>query len=88
MARVRISLPDELLAAARAAHLDISALTTAALAAELERRDKIVQMSRAIALIEEDLDPLTPEQRAQGKQWADGVLRAASRHNSAGSGTS
>ena len=51
MARVNITLPDDLLSQARAAGLNVSRLAAAALAEELDRRAKLQLRDRVQAIV-------------------------------------
>ena len=61
MARVNITVPDELLDQARAAGLNVSRLAAAALAEEIDRRVKIAELDAYLAALDVDLGPV-PEQ--------------------------
>jgi hypothetical protein len=70
MARVNITLPDDLLNRARAAGLNVSRLAAAALAEELDRRVKLSELDAYLADLENQLGP-----RA-AREWADAALPA------------
>ena len=74
MARVNITIPDELLAQAREAGLNVSKLAAAALAEELDRRSKIRALEEYLAELDAELGPMTPEEEAAGKAWAERVF--------------
>lgn len=76
MARVNITVPDELLGRARVAGLNISRLTAAALAEELERRTKIAELESYLAELDAELGPISHQESAAARQWADQVLPA------------
>jgi post-segregation antitoxin (ccd killing protein) len=78
MARVNITVPDELLAQARAAGLSISRVTSAALAEELDRRTKIAELDAYLAELDTELGPVPAAEAAAARAWADRVLPAAS----------
>jgi post-segregation antitoxin (ccd killing protein) len=71
MARVNITLPDELLAEARAAGLNVSRLAASAVAEELDRRAKIAELDAYLAELNADLGSLGNEELAAARQWAD-----------------
>lgn len=71
MARVNITVPDELLARARAAGLNVSAAAAAGLADELERLDKIAEFDRYLAELEAELGPITPAEIAEARARLD-----------------
>lgn len=74
MARVNITVPDELLARARAAGLNVSALASAALAEELDRRAKIAELDRYLAELEAELGPIPEAELAEGLAWVDQLV--------------
>lgn len=71
MARVNITVPDELLARARAEGLNVSAAAAAGLAAELERIDKNAELDRWLAEMEAEHGPSTPEEIAEAEARLD-----------------
>lgn len=71
MARVNITVPDEVVAQAKAAGLNVSRLATAALVDELDRRDKIDALDAYLAQLERELGPIPPDERAAAAAWAD-----------------
>lgn len=74
MARVNITVPDEVLALARAASLNVSALATAALAEELDRRQKLAALDAYLAELEAEHGPVPEHELAAARAWADQVL--------------
>ena len=74
MARVNISVPDDVVARARAAGLNVSRLATAALAEELDRLDKIAALDAYLALLDAELGPIPADEQAAAAAWADGML--------------
>lgn len=74
MARVNITIPDGLVEQARAAGLNISALAGAALADELERREKIAALDTYLAELETGLGPIPEAELAAAREWADRAL--------------
>jgi len=71
MARVNISLPDELHRRAKDAGLNISKLTRDAIIQELERLAKTAALDEYLAELEAELGPISPEDQAR----ADALLR-------------
>ena len=74
MARVNITVPDELYAAARERGLNVSQVTQSALAAELERLAKIATLDAYLAELDVELGPASETERAEAAAWADRVL--------------
>jgi post-segregation antitoxin (ccd killing protein) len=58
IARVNITVPDDLLERARAAALNISRLASAALVEELERQAKIAELASYLADLEAEFGPV------------------------------
>ena len=75
MARVNITIPDEVIEAARTAGLNVSGVATAALEAELERRARVAALDAYLAELEAEQGPSTPEAVAAAEEWADQVVR-------------
>ena len=73
MARVNITVPDELLAHARAAGLNVSRLASSALAEELDRRAKLAELDAYLAELDAELGPVSAEDLAAAAQWADRI---------------
>jgi Arc/MetJ family transcription regulator len=67
MARVNITVPDELLDRARAADLNISRVTAAAVAEELDRLTKIYELDRYLAELDVVLGPVPQSERDEAK---------------------
>ncbi|MGO8882971.1 MAG: type II toxin-antitoxin system CcdA family antitoxin [Streptosporangiaceae bacterium] len=84
MARVNITVPDELLEEARAAGLNVSRLAAEALAEELDRRAKAADLDAYLAELDAELGPVPDHELAAAREWAD-RLQPASRRR-AGSG--
>ena len=59
MARVNITIPDELMAGARTAGLNVSRLAASALADELDRRAKIAALDNYLHVLEVELGPIS-----------------------------
>jgi len=76
MARVNITLPDDLLNQARAAGLNVSRLAAAALAEELDRRAKIDELDAYLADLDNELGPVPQHELKAAREWADATLPA------------
>src|SRR5215467_12112659 len=76
MARVNITLPDDLLSQARVAGLNISRLAAAALAEELDRRAKINELDAYLADLDNELGPVPQHELKAAREWADTILPA------------
>jgi post-segregation antitoxin (ccd killing protein) len=70
MARVNITVPDDVVASARAAGLNVSRLATAALLEELDRLAKIDALDAYLAELDAELGPLTAKERDDAAKWA------------------
>lgn len=73
MARVNITVPDDLYRQARDAGLSISQLAQRAVAAELGRLVKIAELDSYLSELEVELGPTTAAERAEATRWADGL---------------
>lgn len=71
MARVNITVPDELLAQARAAGLNVSRLAASAVAEELDRLAKIAELDAYLTELDAELGPLGDHELAAAREWAD-----------------
>jgi hypothetical protein len=74
MARVNITLPDDLLEQARAAGLNISRVAAAALAEELDRQAKISELDGYLAELDAEYGPVPQHELKAAREWADSVL--------------
>lgn len=74
MARVSISVPDHVVARAKAADLNISRLATSALVDELDRRDKVAALDDYLAELERELGPIPADEAAAASTWADELM--------------
>lgn len=77
MARVNITVPDPVLARAREAGMNVSRLATAALEDELLKLDKVAELDRYLAELEEEQGPIPEADRIAAEKWVDGILGAA-----------
>jgi post-segregation antitoxin (ccd killing protein) len=83
MARVNITMPDDLYAQARQVGLNVSQLAQRAVGDELNRLAKIAELDAYLIELEEQLGPTTATERAEAKTWADKALGAGARRHSA-----
>ncbi|CAB4363269.1 unannotated protein [freshwater metagenome] len=77
MARVNITIPDELVDEARKQGLNVSRLASGAVAFELDRLRKIAMLDVYLAEMEAELGPIRAEERAEAKEWVDRLLKGA-----------
>jgi post-segregation antitoxin (ccd killing protein) len=75
MARVNITVPDELLARARLADLNVSRVASAALAEELDRLAKIAALDEYLASLNQELGPPSEEELSAARVWVDELLQ-------------
>ncbi|MDX6683610.1 MAG: hypothetical protein QOG94_3649 [Solirubrobacteraceae bacterium] len=71
MARVNITIPDELLERARAAGVNVSRAAASALSEELDRRARSVALDSYLGELDVALGPVSPEDEAAAREWAD-----------------
>jgi len=83
MARVNITIPDELHEGARRAGLNVSQLAQRAVATELDRLAKIAALDSYLADLEAELGPTGEVERAEAEAWADQLLGPADRRSTA-----
>ncbi len=76
MARVTITVPDDLLEQARAAGLNVSRLASTALAEELDRRAKLAELDAYLAELDAEFGPVPTDEVIAARAWADRVLPA------------
>ncbi len=74
MARVNITIPDDLHAQAKRAGLNVSQLAQRAVAAELTRMAKLAELDSYLAELEAQLGPTSDSDRAEAQAWADEVV--------------
>lgn len=74
MARVNITIPDQLVKHAKAAELNISRLASIALSDELNRRSRHAALGAYLARLDAESGPIGAEEAAKAKIWADRVL--------------
>jgi post-segregation antitoxin (ccd killing protein) len=83
MARVNITIPDELHAQAKQAGLNVSQLAQSAVAAELTRMAKLAELDAYLAELEAELGPTSDSDRAEARAWADGIIGSSPTRRSA-----
>ncbi len=83
MARVNITMPNDLYAEARRAGLNVSQLAQRGVADELNRLAGIAELDAYLAELEKQLGPTSDADRAEAKAWADKALGAGVRRHSA-----
>ena len=74
MARVNITIPDELLEHARTAGLNVSRLAALALAEELDRQAKVAALDAYLAEMDADLGPVPDSELQEATAWVDGLV--------------
>jgi hypothetical protein len=87
MARVNITIPDELLEHARTAGLNVSRLAAAALAEELDRRAKVAALDAYLAEMDAEFGPVPDAELREAAAWADGLVAGRPMTKRAGGGT-
>jgi len=83
MARVNISMPEDVYRHARLAGLNISQLAQRAVRGELDRLDRIAGLDAYLAELEAELGPVGDAERAEARIWADRALGPEPRRHSA-----
>ena len=83
MARVNITMPDDLYGEAKRAGLNVSRLAQRAVATELNRLAKIAELDAYLAELEAELGPTSERERTEARDWADRVLRPSKGRRSA-----
>ena len=74
MSRVNVTIPDDVVAQARAVGLNVSRVATAALVEELDRRNRIDALDTYLAQLERELGPIPDDERTAAMEWADRLL--------------
>ncbi len=74
MARVNISVPDELLRRVKAAGVNVSRVSASALSEELDRRAKAAALAAYLHELESELGPVPADERRDAVEWADRAL--------------
>jgi Post-segregation antitoxin CcdA len=76
MARVNITVPDDLLGQARAAGLNVSRLAALALAEELDRRARVADLDAYLAQMDAQYGPVPADDLAAAAAWVDRIAPA------------
>lgn len=74
MTRVNITVPDDVVAQAKAAGLNVSRLATAALVEELDRRNKIDALDAYLAELDRALGPIPADEHDAALAWVDELV--------------
>ena len=74
MARINLTVPDDLIAQARNAGLNVSRVAANAIREELERRAKIAELDAYLSQLDDELGPVPEAERAAAATWADDIL--------------
>lgn len=77
MARVNITIPDEVFARARSAGLNVSRVAAAALAEELDRQAKVEALDAYLAALDVSLGPVAEAERVDAERWVRGLVAEA-----------
>jgi post-segregation antitoxin (ccd killing protein) len=80
MARVNITMPDELYNEAKGARLNISRVAQDAVRAELARLGKMTELDAYLAELETELGPPGDNERSEARAWTDELFGPA-RHS-------
>jgi post-segregation antitoxin (ccd killing protein) len=83
MARVNITVPDDLYDQAKRAGLNVSQVAQHAIGSELARLAKIAELDAYLAELDAELGPITETERADAAAWADKALGTSNRRRSA-----
>lgn len=70
MAKVSVSIPDDVVTAAKAAGLNISRLATLALSSELDRQAKVAELDAYLAQLDHELGPVSEAEAQEAADWA------------------
>ena len=71
MARVNVSIPDDVIERAREAGLNVSRLATSALEEALEKQVKVELAKQYLAELEAELGPIPQEDLDRAAAWLD-----------------
>ncbi len=83
MARVNITVPDDLYDQARRAGLNVSQLAQGAITSELARLAKLSELDAYLAELDAELGPISEAERAKAETWANKALGPPNRRRSA-----
>lgn len=71
MARVNITVPDDLIAQAKSSGLNVSRLASQALTEELDRRAKVASLAEYLRELDAELGAPSAEEQDAARAWAD-----------------
>lgn len=71
MARVNVSIPDDVIERARAGGLNVSRIATSALEQALEKQLKIAMVDEYLAELEAELGPIPQADLDRAQAWLD-----------------
>jgi post-segregation antitoxin (ccd killing protein) len=74
MARVSITVPDDLYDQAKRAGLNVSQLAQRAITSEIARLAKIAELDAYLGELDAELGPISEDERAKAAAWADAAL--------------
>jgi post-segregation antitoxin (ccd killing protein) len=83
MARVNITMPDDLYDKAKKSGLSVSKIAQRAVSDELSRLAKLAELDAYLAELETELGPTSDAERAEARAWADRALGSSRRRRSA-----
>jgi post-segregation antitoxin (ccd killing protein) len=83
MARVNITMPDDLYDQSKRAGLNVSQLAQRAIASELTRLAKNAELDAYLAELDAELGPISEAERVDAAAWADKALGPSNRRRSA-----
>lgn len=83
MARVNITMPDELYVQARSAGLNVSQVAQRAVAAELARLAKVAELDIYLRELDVSLGPVSEADQAEAAAWAERALGPSDHRRSA-----
>ncbi len=83
MARVNITMPDDLYDQAKRAGLNVSQIAQHAIASELARLAKIAELDAYLAELDAELGPISEAERTEAAAWADKAFGSSPRRRSA-----
>ena len=83
MARVNITVPDDLYDQAKRAGLNVSQLAQRAIASEVARLAKIAELDAYLSELDAELGPLSDAERVEAEAWTDKALGPTKRRRTA-----
>jgi post-segregation antitoxin (ccd killing protein) len=83
MARVNITMPDDLYDKAKRSGLSVSQIAQRAVSDELSRLAKLAELDAYLAELETELGPTSDAERAEARAWADQALGSSRGRGSA-----